>query len=82
MLSGPSRCLSAKCIGALYARAAAAATGTRTVFVAGQVAGEADGVLVGEGDLAAQVEQCYADIATAPAAPEYLVEIDATAVLA
>ncbi|MFE2163686.1 RidA family protein [Streptomyces sp. NPDC059447] len=46
-------------------RQVAVATGTRTVFVAGQVAGNADGVLVGEGDLAAQVEQCYANVATA-----------------
>ncbi|MFI2437454.1 RidA family protein [Streptomyces sp. NPDC018693] len=41
------------------------ATGTRLVFVAGQVAWDAKGVTVGEGDLAAQVEQCYLNIATA-----------------
>jgi len=41
------------------------ATGTRLVFIAGQVAWDAKGVTVGEGDLAAQVEQCYLNIATA-----------------
>ncbi|MEU0932846.1 RidA family protein [Embleya sp. NPDC005971] len=41
------------------------ATGSKLVFVAGQVAWDADGVTVGAGDLAAQVEQCYLNIATA-----------------
>ncbi|MFE2553036.1 RidA family protein [Streptomyces sp. NPDC059355] len=41
------------------------ATGSKLVFVAGQVAWDADGATVGEGDLAAQVEQCYLNIATA-----------------
>lgn len=41
------------------------ATGTKLVFIAGQVAWDAKGVTVGEGDLAAQVEQCYLNIATA-----------------
>ncbi|MFD7631609.1 RidA family protein [Streptomyces sp. NPDC059851] len=41
------------------------ATGTRLVFVAGQVAWDADGATVGEGDLAAQVEQCYLNVGTA-----------------
>ncbi|MDA5285438.1 RidA family protein [Streptomyces sp. Isolate_45] len=41
------------------------ATGTKLVFIAGQVAWTADGVTVGEGDLAAQVEQCYLNVATA-----------------
>lgn len=41
------------------------ATGSKLVFLAGQVAWDADGVTVGEGDLAAQVEQCYLNIATA-----------------
>ncbi|GGS15819.1 enamine deaminase RidA [Streptomyces nojiriensis] len=41
------------------------ATGSKLVFVAGQVAWDADGVTVGEGDLAAQVERCYLNIATA-----------------
>ncbi|MFE1770989.1 RidA family protein [Streptomyces sp. NPDC059008] len=41
------------------------ASGAKLVFVAGQVAWDADGVTVGEGDLTAQVEQCYLNIATA-----------------
>lgn len=49
-------------------RQVAVATGSKLVFVAGQVAWDADGVTVGEGDLAAQVEQCYLNIATALAA--------------
>ncbi|MEW2357539.1 RidA family protein [Spirillospora sp. NPDC029432] len=44
------------------------ATGTKLVFLAGQVARDADGGRVGEGDLAAQVEQCYLNIGTALAA--------------
>jgi len=44
------------------------ATGTRTVFVAGQVARTADGEPVGPGDLAAQVEQALVNVATAVAA--------------
>ncbi|MGH4032020.1 RidA family protein [Actinomycetota bacterium Odt1-20B] len=46
-------------------RQVAVASGTRQVFLAGQVAWDADGVTVGAGDLAAQVEQCYLNIATA-----------------
>ncbi|MFF3325540.1 RidA family protein [Streptomyces sp. NPDC002889] len=41
------------------------ATGSKLVFIAGQVAWDVDGVTVGEGDLAAQVEQCYLNIGTA-----------------
>ncbi len=41
------------------------ATGSKLVFLAGQVARDADGQPVGEGDLSAQVEQCYLNIATA-----------------
>ncbi|MFD4175405.1 MULTISPECIES: RidA family protein [Streptomyces] len=41
------------------------ATGSKLVFLAGQVARDADGRPVGEGDFAAQVEQCYLNIATA-----------------
>ncbi|MFD9591735.1 RidA family protein [Kitasatospora sp. NPDC059973] len=41
------------------------ATGSRLVFLAGQVAWDADGVTVGAGDLAAQVERCYLNVATA-----------------
>ncbi|MEV6394462.1 RidA family protein [Streptomyces sp. NPDC051907] len=44
------------------------ATGSKLVFLAGQVAWGPDGVMVGEGDLAAQVEQCYVNIGTALAA--------------
>ena len=40
-------------------------TGSRLVFMAGQVAWDADGALVGEGDLAAQVEQCYLNVGAA-----------------
>ena len=43
----------------------AIATGSRQVFVAGQVSWDAAGVTVGVGDLAAQVEQSYANVATA-----------------
>ncbi|PKV83009.1 RidA family protein [Streptomyces sp. TLI_146] len=46
-------------------RQVATATGTKQVFVAGQVAWDAEGTLVGEGDLAAQVEQCYLNVAAA-----------------
>lgn len=49
-------------------RQVAVASGTRTVFLAGQVARTADGEPVGEGDLAAQVEQAYLNVATALAA--------------
>jgi enamine deaminase RidA (YjgF/YER057c/UK114 family) len=41
------------------------ASGSKLVFLAGQVARDADGRRVGEGDLAAQVEQCYLNIGTA-----------------
>ncbi|MFF5261528.1 RidA family protein [Actinomadura viridis] len=41
------------------------ATGSKLVHIAGQVAWDADGITVGEGDLAAQVEQCYLNIGTA-----------------
>ncbi|MFD4468368.1 RidA family protein [Rhodococcus sp. NPDC058505] len=44
------------------------ATGSRLVFLAGQVARDADGNRVGEGDLAAQVEQAYLNVGTALAA--------------
>ncbi|WP_122617783.1 RidA family protein [Streptomyces sp. Tu 4128] len=49
-------------------RQVSVASGTRLVFVAGQVAWDADGVTVGEDDLAAQVEQCYVNVGTALAA--------------
>lgn len=41
------------------------ATGSKQVFIAGQVAWDADGVTVGEGDLATQVEQCFLNVAAA-----------------
>ncbi|RCV49602.1 RidA family protein [Marinitenerispora sediminis] len=41
------------------------ATGSKLVFMAGQVARDADGGRVGEGDLAAQVEQCYLNVGAA-----------------
>ncbi|GAA1115113.1 RidA family protein [Streptomyces javensis] len=41
------------------------ATGSRLIHIAGQVAWDADGVTVGEGDLAAQVERCYLNIGIA-----------------
>ncbi|WP_327399825.1 RidA family protein [Streptomyces sp. NBC_01288] len=44
------------------------ATGAKLVFVAGQVAWDAEGVTVGEGDLAAQVERSYLNVGTALAA--------------
>lgn len=43
----------------------AVATGSKTVFIAGQVAWDAEGHTVGEGDLAAQVEQCFVNVAAA-----------------
>jgi enamine deaminase RidA (YjgF/YER057c/UK114 family) len=44
------------------------ASGSKLVFVAGQVAWDAEGIAVGTGDLAAQVEQCYLNVGTALAA--------------
>jgi enamine deaminase RidA (YjgF/YER057c/UK114 family) len=41
------------------------ATGTRTVYVSGQVARTAEGQPVGAGDLPAQVEQAFLNVATA-----------------
>lgn len=46
-------------------RQVSVATGSKLVFIAGQVAWDADGVTVGDGDLAAQVEQCYLNVSTA-----------------
>lgn len=39
------------------------ATGTRVISMAGQVSWDTEGQLIGEGDLAAQTEQCYLNIA-------------------
>jgi enamine deaminase RidA (YjgF/YER057c/UK114 family) len=41
------------------------ASGTKLIFIAGQVAWDTEGITVGEGDLAAQVEQCYLNIGSA-----------------
>ena len=41
------------------------ATGSKMVFVAGQVAWDEDGNTVGAGDFAAQVERCFLNVATA-----------------
>ena len=49
-------------------RQVAVATGSRTVYLAGQVARDADGAPVGAGDLAAQVEQAYLNVGIAVAA--------------
>ncbi len=49
-------------------RQVAVASGSRVVFLAGQVARTADGEPVGGGDLAAQAEQAYLNVATAVAA--------------
>lgn len=39
--------------------------GTRTVYLAGQVSWDLEGNLVGRGDVAAQAERCYLNIAAA-----------------
>jgi enamine deaminase RidA (YjgF/YER057c/UK114 family) len=44
------------------------ATGSRMVFVAGQVAVDADGNVVGHGDIAAQARQAFANVGRALAA--------------
>ncbi|MGK5440369.1 RidA family protein [Micromonospora sp. URMC 105] len=49
-------------------RQVSVATGSKLIFIAGQVAVDADGNTVGVGDYAAQVEQCYLNVATALAA--------------
>ncbi|MFD5617781.1 RidA family protein [Streptomyces yangpuensis] len=46
-------------------RQVSVATGSKLVFIAGQVSWDAEGVTVGEGDLAAQVEQCYLNVGIA-----------------
>ena len=46
-------------------RQVSVATGSKLVFIAGQIARDADGGRVGEGDFTAQVEQCYLNIGTA-----------------
>ncbi len=49
-------------------RQVSVASGSKLVFVAGQVAVDAAGATVGAGDLAAQVEQVYLNLGTALAA--------------
>jgi enamine deaminase RidA (YjgF/YER057c/UK114 family) len=46
-------------------RQVSVATGSKLIHIAGQVAWDADGKTIGEGDLAAQVEQSYLNVATA-----------------
>jgi enamine deaminase RidA (YjgF/YER057c/UK114 family) len=46
----------------------AIAQGARTIYMSGQVAMDAQGAIVGKGDLAAQVEQAYLNVAAALAA--------------
>ncbi|BAL87845.1 putative endoribonuclease L-PSP [Actinoplanes missouriensis 431] len=46
-------------------RQVSVATGSRLVHVAGQVSWDENGAPVGEGDLAAQVEQCYLNVGKA-----------------
>ncbi|HEY1174814.1 MAG TPA: RidA family protein [Phytomonospora sp.] len=46
-------------------RQVSVAAGTRLVHIAGQVAWDAEGRVVGRGDLAAQVERCYLNIGAA-----------------
>lgn len=46
----------------------AIATGSRQIFVAGQIATDANGQMVAEGDLKGQVVQAYRNVATALAA--------------
>ena len=41
------------------------ATGSRTVYLAGQVSWDVEGTLVGRDDVAAQAERCYLNIAAA-----------------
>ena len=62
-------------------RQVSVATGSKLVFIAGQVAWGEQGRTVGVGDLAAQAEQCYLNVGTALAGPDLLVEVEATAVL-
>lgn len=51
-----------------FYRQVSVATGSKLVSIAGQVAVDARGALVGGGDLATQVEQCYRNVGEALAA--------------
>ncbi|MDI6099480.1 Rid family hydrolase [Actinoplanes sp. NEAU-A12] len=46
-------------------RQVSVATGSKLIHVAGQVSWDADGKTIGDADLAAQVEQCYVNVAAA-----------------
>ncbi|BBH63336.1 hypothetical protein ACTI_00210 [Actinoplanes sp. OR16] len=46
-------------------RQVSVATGSKLIHVAGQVSWDEQGAPVGDGDLAAQVEQCYLNVGTA-----------------
>lgn len=46
-------------------RQVSVATGSKLIHVAGQVSWDADGKTIGDGDLTAQVEQCYLNVGTA-----------------
>lgn len=46
-------------------RQVSVATGSKMVFVAGQVSIDAAGTVVGAGDYTAQIERCYLNVATA-----------------
>ena len=48
-----------------FHRQVSVAAGSKLVFMAGQVAWDSDGNLVGDSDLAAQVEQCYLNVGAA-----------------
>jgi enamine deaminase RidA (YjgF/YER057c/UK114 family) len=62
-----------------YSNGMLAPAGARLLFVAGQVAWDAEGRLVGEGDFAAQFEQALANVAAvvraAGGAPEHLARL-------
>ncbi len=45
-----------------------AATGTRTIYISGQVSWDGDGVIVGKGDFAAQAMKAYENLGVALAA--------------
>ncbi|MCU4745500.1 RidA family protein [Streptomyces sp. JH002] len=49
-------------------RQVSVATGSKMVFVSGQVSWDETGAPVGEGDFVAQVERCYLNVGTALAA--------------
>ncbi len=62
-----------------YSNGVLAPSGARLLFIAGQIAWDADQVLVGEGDLAAQFRQALANVLTvldaAGGRPEHLASL-------